>query len=97
MRQPLRSAIDLFRSKWWTIGWLVAVAAFLAHVAALTLLPLSLAQAVLSGGSLLAVLAERFFGFQLGRRRGSGSSGGGFACAPGATGQSSEATTPITP
>ncbi len=42
----------------------------LAHVAALTLLPLSLAQAVLSGGFvLLAVLAERFFGFQLGRRQ----------------------------
>jgi drug/metabolite transporter (DMT)-like permease len=41
-----------------------------AHVAALTLLPLSLAQAVLSGGFvLLAVLAERFFGFQLGRRQ----------------------------
>ena len=37
---------------------------------ALTLLPLSLAQAVLSGGFvLLAVLAERFFGFQLGRRQ----------------------------
>jgi drug/metabolite transporter (DMT)-like permease len=70
MRRPLRSAIDLFRSKWWTIGWLVAVAAFLAHVAPLTLLPLSLAQAVLSGGFvLLAMLAERFFGFQLGRRQ----------------------------
>lgn len=70
MRQPLRSAIDLFRSKWWTIGWLVAAAAFFAHVAALTLLPLSLAQAVLSGGFvLLAVLAERFFGFDLGRRQ----------------------------
>jgi multidrug transporter EmrE-like cation transporter len=70
MRHPLRSAADLFRSKWWTIGWLVAVAAFLAHVGALSLLPLSTAQAVLSGGFvLLAVLAERFFGFQLGRRQ----------------------------
>jgi len=70
MLHPLRSAADLFRSKWWTIGWLVAVAAFLAHVAALSLLPLSTAQAVLSGGFvLLAVLAERFFGFQLGRRQ----------------------------
>ena len=37
---------------------------------ALALLPLSTAQAVLSGGFvLLAVLAERFFGFQLGRRQ----------------------------
>jgi multidrug transporter EmrE-like cation transporter len=70
MREPWRSAIDLFRSKWWTIGWLVAAAAFLAHVAALALLPLSLAQAVLSGGLvLLAVLAERFFGFELRRRQ----------------------------
>jgi multidrug transporter EmrE-like cation transporter len=70
MRHPLRSAIDLFRSKWWTIGWLVALAAFVAHVAALALLPLSLAQAVLAGGFvLLAVLAERYFGFDLGRRQ----------------------------
>jgi multidrug transporter EmrE-like cation transporter len=70
MRHPLRSAVDLFRSKWWTVGWLVAVAAFLAHVGALGLLPLSTAQAVLSGGFvLLAVLAERFFGFELGRRQ----------------------------
>ncbi|HZI92586.1 MAG TPA: SMR family transporter [Thermoleophilaceae bacterium] len=70
MRHPLRSTADLFRSKWWTIGWLVAVAAFVAHVGALALLPLSTAQAVLSGGIvLLAVLAERFFGFQLRRRQ----------------------------
>jgi len=73
MRHPLRSAADLFRSKWWTIGWLVAAGAFLAHVGALALLPLSTAQAVLSGGFvLLAVLAERFFGFQLGRRQWTG-------------------------
>ncbi|MDP8942832.1 MAG: hypothetical protein M3N16_01725 [Actinomycetota bacterium] len=70
IRRPWRSAVDLFRSKWWTIGWLVAVVGFAAHVAALTLLPLSVAQAVLSCGFvLLAVLAERFFGFELGRRQ----------------------------
>jgi multidrug transporter EmrE-like cation transporter len=70
IRKPLRSAIDLFRSKWWTIGWAVAAMAFGAHVAALALLPLSLAQGVFSGGFvLLAVLAERFFGFDLGRRQ----------------------------
>jgi multidrug transporter EmrE-like cation transporter len=70
MRHPLRSAVDLFRSKWWTVGWCVAVVAFVAHAAALALLPLSLAQAVLSGGFvLLAVLAERYFGFSLGRRQ----------------------------
>jgi len=73
MRHPLRSAADLFRSKWWSIGWGVAVVAFALHVAALALAPLSLGQAVLAGGLVfLAVLADRFFGFQLGRRQWAG-------------------------
>jgi len=70
MRHPLRSAIDLFRSKWWSIGWGVAAGAFGLHVAALSLAPISIGQAVLAGGLVfLAVLAERFFGFELGRRQ----------------------------
>jgi drug/metabolite transporter (DMT)-like permease len=70
MRHPLRSAIDLFRSKWWSIGWGVAAVAFALHVAALTLAPLSIGQAVLAGGLVfLAVLAERYFGFKLHRRQ----------------------------
>lgn len=70
MRHPLRSAADLFRSRWWSIGWGVAVVAFALHVAALTLAPLSVGQAVLAGGLVfLAVLAERFFGFSLGQRQ----------------------------
>jgi multidrug transporter EmrE-like cation transporter len=70
MRHPLRSAVDLFRSKWWSIGWGVAGVAFGLHVAALTLAPISIGQAVLAGGLVfLAVLAERFFGFDLGRRQ----------------------------
>jgi drug/metabolite transporter (DMT)-like permease len=70
MRHPLRSAVDLFRSRWWTIGWGVAAVAFALHVAALTLAPISIGQAVLAGGLVfLAVLAERFFGFALGRRQ----------------------------
>jgi drug/metabolite transporter (DMT)-like permease len=70
MRHPLRSAIDLFRSKWWSIGWGVAAVAFALHAAALTLAPISIGQAVLAGGLVfLAVLAERFFGFELGRRQ----------------------------
>jgi multidrug transporter EmrE-like cation transporter len=70
MRHPLRSAIDLFRSRWWSIGWGVAAVAFALHVAALTLAPISIGQAVLAGGLVfLAVLAERFFGFDLGRRQ----------------------------
>jgi hypothetical protein len=37
MRHPLRSAIDLFRSKWRSIGWGVAAVALALHLAALTL------------------------------------------------------------
>jgi drug/metabolite transporter (DMT)-like permease len=70
MHHPVRSAIDLFRSKWWSIGWGVAAVAFAFHVAALTLAPISVGQAVLAGGLVfLAVLAERYFGFELGRRQ----------------------------
>jgi drug/metabolite transporter (DMT)-like permease len=70
IRHPLRSAADLFRSKWFAIGWAVAIGAWLLHVGALALAPLSIVQAVLSGGLVfLAVFAERFFGFRLGRRQ----------------------------
>jgi drug/metabolite transporter (DMT)-like permease len=70
VRHPLRSGIDLFRSKWWSIGWAVAAVAFALHVAALTLAPISTGQAVLAAGLVfLAVLAERFFGFELRRRQ----------------------------
>lgn len=69
-RHPLRSATGLFRSRWWTIGWLVALGAWLFHVGALSLAPLSVVQAVTSGGLVfLAFLAERFFGLHLGRRQ----------------------------
>jgi drug/metabolite transporter (DMT)-like permease len=70
IRRPLRSAADLFRSKWFLVGWIVAIGAWGLHVGALSLAPLSIVQAVLSGGLVfLAVFAERYFGFQLGRRQ----------------------------
>jgi len=48
----------------------VAIAAWGLHVGALSLAALSIVQAVLSGRLVfLAVLAERFFGFRLGRRQ----------------------------
>jgi drug/metabolite transporter (DMT)-like permease len=69
MRHPLASAAALFRSKWWAIGFGVALVAWVLHVAALALAPISLVQAVISGGLVfLAVLADRWFGFELGRR-----------------------------
>ena len=70
LRHPLRSAIALFRSKWWTIGYALAIVAYVFHVGALTLAAMSLVQAVLAGGLVvLAVVAERFFGFELERRQ----------------------------
>ena len=69
-RHPLKSAAGLFRSKWFALGMLVAAGAWLLHVAALTLAPLSLVQAVISGGLVfLTVLAERCFGFRVGPRQ----------------------------
>ena len=73
VRHPVRSAVDLFRSRWFAVGWVVALFAWVLHVVALSLAPLSSVQAILSGGLVfLAVLAERFFGFHLGRRQWTG-------------------------
>jgi drug/metabolite transporter (DMT)-like permease len=70
LRHPVRSAIALFRSRWWTIGYALAIVAYVLHVGALTLAAMSLVQAVLAGGLVvLAVVAERFFGFELERRQ----------------------------
>lgn len=73
LRHPIRSAVNLFRSRWFLVGWGVALGAWVLHVVALSLAALSVVQAVLSGGLVfLAVLAERFFGLQLGRRQWTG-------------------------
>jgi drug/metabolite transporter (DMT)-like permease len=70
MRRPIRSARGLFASKLFAIGMLIAAGAWVFHVAAMALAPLSLVQAVLAGGVvLLAVMAERIFGLQIGRRQ----------------------------
>src|SRR5215218_5126431 len=72
-RHPIRTVVNLFSSKWWTIGYIAAAVAYALHVASLSLAPLSLVQAVLAGGLvILGVLAERFFGFHLGRREWTG-------------------------
>src|ERR1700709_1517981 len=67
---PPRSGAALFRSRWFAVGMLVALGAWALHVAAMAMAPLSLVQAVISGGLvLLTVMAERFFGFSVGRRQ----------------------------
>jgi drug/metabolite transporter (DMT)-like permease len=73
LKHPVSSAVGLFRSKWFTIGMLVALVAWTFHVAALALAPLSLVQAIIAGGLVfLTVLAERWFGFTVGTRQWAG-------------------------
>jgi hypothetical protein len=70
IRRPLATVRDLFESRWFVIGVAIAVSAGLLHFAAIALAPLSLVQAVLAGGVvLLAVIAERFFGYPVGTRQ----------------------------
>jgi drug/metabolite transporter (DMT)-like permease len=70
IRHPLKTVRSLFASKWFAVGMGVALGAWLLHVAALAFAPLSVVQAVLSTGVvMLAALADRLFGFEVGRRQ----------------------------
>jgi drug/metabolite transporter (DMT)-like permease len=63
IRRPLRSARNLAGSRWFAAGWGLAAAAWLLHVAALSMAPISLVQAVLASGAVtLAVMSQRLFG-----------------------------------
>jgi drug/metabolite transporter (DMT)-like permease len=73
IRHPLASGKSLFLSKWFAVGMGIACGAWLLHVVALALAPMSVVQAVLSTGVvMLAVLAERIFGFNVGPRQWAG-------------------------
>jgi drug/metabolite transporter (DMT)-like permease len=64
------TARQLFSCKLFAIGFLVATGAWLFHVAAMAVAPLSVVQAVLAGGVvMLAVVAERSFGLKISRRQ----------------------------
>jgi hypothetical protein len=70
VRRPLQSAKALFASPLFTIGWGIGAGAWVFHVAAMSVAPLSLVQAVLAGGMvLLAIMAERTLGCRVGRRQ----------------------------
>ena len=70
IRHPLRSGTSLFSQKWFAIGMAVAASAFVFHVAALALAPMSTVQVVLAGGVvLIAVMADRIFGIAVGRKQ----------------------------
>lgn len=68
--QPLASIRGLAASRWFAAGWALAALAWLVHLAALSLAPISLVQAVLAGGAVtLAVMSQRLFGGRVERRQ----------------------------
>ena len=67
---PLRSVRALYSSKWFALGMVIATASWGLHVAALALAPMSVIQVSLAAGMVfIAVMAERMFGFEVGRRQ----------------------------
>ncbi|HET7445711.1 MAG TPA: hypothetical protein VFJ57_13750 [Solirubrobacterales bacterium] len=68
--RPLSSIRGLATSPWFAAGWGLAALAWLVHVAALSMAPISLVQAVLAGGAVtLAVMSQRIFGHPVERRQ----------------------------
>jgi drug/metabolite transporter (DMT)-like permease len=69
LKHPWRSTKALFANRWWTLGIVVATGAWVFHVAALALAPISLVQSVIAGGLvLLTPLAGRVFQLPTTRR-----------------------------
>jgi hypothetical protein len=69
MRRPLRTSLALFRSRWYVLGIVIAMAGWGLHVGALALAPISLVQSVIAGGLvLLTVTADRLFAHEVSRR-----------------------------
>ncbi|HEY4894568.1 MAG TPA: hypothetical protein VII01_00630 [Solirubrobacteraceae bacterium] len=67
---PWRSAKSLYSSKWFVLGMIIATASWGLHVGALALAPMSVVQVSLAAGVVfIAVMAERLFGFSVGRRQ----------------------------
>lgn len=70
VRHPLRSAIALYSSRWFALGMFVACVSWGLHVAALALAPMSVVQVALAAGVvLIAIMADRMFGYRVGRRQ----------------------------
>src|SRR3954471_19952778 len=68
IKHPWRSAKALYSSKWFTLGMLTATVSWGLHVGALALAPMSVVQVALAAGVVfIAVMADRLFGFEVGR------------------------------
>jgi hypothetical protein len=73
LTRPVASAKALLGSRWFAIGMGIAVVAYVLHVAALALAPLSTVQVSLASGVvMLAVLGDRAFGCGVSRRQWAG-------------------------
>lgn len=67
---PLRSVRELYSSKWFALGMLIATGSWGLHVAALALAPMSVIQVSLAAGVVfIAVMADKMFGFTVGPRQ----------------------------
>jgi hypothetical protein len=72
-RRPFWTTRQLFSSRMFALGMLVACGSWIFHIAAMALVPLSVVQVVLAGGIvLLAIMAERYYGACVGRRQWAG-------------------------
>jgi drug/metabolite transporter (DMT)-like permease len=70
IRRPFSGARRLAGSRWFAAGWGLAAVAWLIHVAALSMAPISVVQSVLAGGAVtLAVISHRIFGDPVERRQ----------------------------
>ncbi|WP_354700991.1 hypothetical protein DSM112329_01288 [Paraconexibacter sp. AEG42_29] len=70
VKHPLRTARSLWSSKWFAVGMLLGFVGWILHVGAIAMAPLSTVQVVLSGGVvLIAVMADKIFGFAVDKRQ----------------------------
>jgi multidrug transporter EmrE-like cation transporter len=69
-RHPFKTTKALYSSKWFAIGMAIATSAWIFHVAALAMAPISVVQVVLAGGVvMIGVMAQRLFGVEVGNRQ----------------------------
>jgi hypothetical protein len=67
---PLRSARRLYSSKWFALGMLIATGSWGLHVAGRGVARVCVVRVLLAAGVVfIAVMAERMFGFEVGRRQ----------------------------
>ena len=59
IRRPLESVRGLARSRWFAAGWGLAAVAWLIHIAALSMAPISLVQTILAGGAVTLAVMSR--------------------------------------